>query len=171
MSKLFTLASTALLLSAVGAFAGDAAAGEKDYKKCKACHMIASADEVIVKGGKTGPNLYGVVGRPVASFEDFRYGDGIKSVGAGGAVWDEALLTEYVMDPNKFISAHGDGGKSKMTFKLKTPEDVVAYLATFSETPDAEAAADEAPTAAEETEAPAEEAAPEEAPAKDAKSE
>ena len=47
---------------------GDAAKGESDFKKCKACHAIVADDGTeIVKGGKVGPNLYGVVGRAAAS--------------------------------------------------------------------------------------------------------
>jgi cytochrome c len=53
-------------------------AGEATFKKCKACHSIIGADGTeIQKGGKTGPNLYGVIGRAVASDPDFSYGDSI----------------------------------------------------------------------------------------------
>ena len=69
----------ALTLVAAPAFAeGDAAKGETDFKRCKACHSIVAPDGTAVqKGGKTGPNLYGVIGRTVASFPDFKYGDSI----------------------------------------------------------------------------------------------
>ncbi len=71
-----TLAALALATPVLAE--GDAAKGESDFKKCKACHMIVADDGTeIQKGGKTGPNLYGVVGRPVASVADFKYGDGI----------------------------------------------------------------------------------------------
>lgn len=115
---------------------GDAAKGEKEFGKCKTCHMIQAADgTAIVKGPKTGPNLWGVIGRQVASYEGFDYGDGIKAVGATGAVWDEAMLADYVKDPVKWLKANGGGdkAKSKMSFKLaKGGEDVAAYLATFA---------------------------------------
>lgn len=113
---------------------GDAAKGESEFKKCKACHAIVADDGTeIVKGGKTGPNLYGVVGRAVATVPDFKYGDGILAVGAAGMVWDEALLAEYMKDPTVFIDTHGGSGKSKMTFKLaKHGEDVAAYLASVA---------------------------------------
>lgn len=124
-----TLAALAL---ATPSFAGDAAVGEKTFTKCKACHSITKPDGTdVVKGGKVGPNLYGVVGRPAASYPDFKYGDGIKGAGAAGLVWDEALIAEYVVDPTKFIDSHGGTGASKMTFKLpKGGEDVAAYLAS-----------------------------------------
>ena len=124
----------ALAALAAPAFAGDAAKGEADFKKCKACHAIVADDGTeIQKGGKTGPNLYGVVGRAVATVPDFKYGDGILAVGAAGMVWDEALLAEYMKDPTVFIDTHGGSGKSKMTFKLaKHGEDVAAYLASVA---------------------------------------
>ncbi len=89
----------------------------------------------IQKGGKTGPNLYGVIGRAVASDPDFKYGDGILAVGATGAVWDEASLATYVADPTAWIDEKsGDASaKSKMSFKLASGgEDVAAYLASVA---------------------------------------
>ena len=128
--------ATALLIGFAGvAFAdGDAAEGEKDFKKCKACHTIASADEVILKGGKTGPNLYGVIGRQAGSLEGFKYGASIVQAGADGLIWDEDTLVEYIADPKGFLKeVTGDSSaKSKMTFKLKEGGDVAAFLATFS---------------------------------------
>ncbi|SFJ16049.1 c-type cytochrome [Celeribacter neptunius] len=135
MTKFFAITAAALLATSTAALAdghgaGDAEKGAKEFNKCKACHMIASADETIVKGGKTGPNLYGVVGRPVASVEDFKYGDGIIAVGETGMVWTPELITEYAMDPTKFIDTHGGSGRSKMTFKIKDASNIVAYLAS-----------------------------------------
>lgn len=128
--------TAALLALALPAFAeGDAAKGENEFKKCKSCHEIASADEVIVKGGKTGPNLYGVIGRQAGAYEDFKFGPSIVEAGEAGLVWDEENVAAYMEDPKKFL-ADQLGGKatSKMTFKLrKGAEDVAAYLATFSE--------------------------------------
>lgn len=135
MKLLTTLALTALTLTAP-AFAGDAAKGEADFKKCKACHaIINAAGEAIVKGGKTGPNLFGVIGRPVASVADFKYGESITEVGAKGVVWDEAMLATYVADPNAWLKSQlgpDSAPKSKMTFKLAAGgEDVAAYLASL----------------------------------------
>lgn len=118
---------------ALPALAQDAAKGENDFKKCKACHSITADDgTVIQKGGKVGPNLFGVIGRKVAS-TDFNYGDGIIAVGATGLVWDEANLSAYLLDPTKWIDEiTGDTSlKSKMSFKLaKGGPDVAAYLAS-----------------------------------------
>lgn len=124
-----------ITLSAPAFAAGDAAKGEAEFKKCKACHALVAPDGTEVqKGGKTGPNLFGVIGRPVASVADFGYGESILAVGATGAVWDEATLAAYVADPAKWLKETlGDtSAKSKMSFKLaKGAEDVAAYLATL----------------------------------------
>ncbi|MGZ2259801.1 c-type cytochrome [Roseobacter sp. A03A-229] len=112
---------------------GDAAAGEKEFNKCKSCHMIVADDGTeIVKGGKTGPNLYGVIGRQ-AGTADFRYGDDLVAAGEAGLVWDEANLAEYTKDPRAFLRTFLDdsSAKSRMAFKLrKGSEDVAAYLAS-----------------------------------------
>lgn len=136
MSKFMLLSVTIATLSAP-AFAGDPAAGEQAFKKCKACHSIVAPDGTeIQKGGRTGPNLYGIVGRGVASDADYRYGDSLAALGATGAVWDAASLAAYVADPSGYLkSALGDeGAKSKMSFKLGTgAEDVAAYLASVAQ--------------------------------------
>jgi len=116
--------------------AGDAAKGEADFKKCKACHSITGADGTdIVKGGKVGPNLFGVVGRAAGSVEGFSYSNVMKEAGEKGLVWTEESLIAYLPDPSKFLEeTSGDSsGKSKMSFKLpKGAEDMAAYLASFS---------------------------------------
>ena len=126
------------LAFAAPAFADpDAAEGEENFKKCKSCHGIVAPDGTeIQKGGKTGPNLWGIVGNPVASNPDFKYGDGILAAKEKGAVWDEAQIITYLADPGAWVKvASGDDtAKSKMTFKLpkeEEAEDLAAYLATF----------------------------------------
>jgi len=128
--KILIAASATLLSLSMPAFAeGDAAAGEKTFNQCKACHMIESADETIVRGGRVGPNLYDVIGRTMGGVEDFNYSDGLQAKAEEGEVWTEETLAEYVTDPNDFL-----GSRSKMTYKLrKGSEDVAAYLATFSD--------------------------------------
>lgn len=134
VSFLATLAAAALV--AAPSFAQDAANGEKEYRKCKACHMIQADDGTdIVKGGKTGPNLYGVVGRPAATEEGYKYSNALIQLGESGEVWDEEDLIHYITDPNSYVAEKvGDPKlKTKMTFKLnKHQEDVVAFLAEHS---------------------------------------
>lgn len=130
----FLAAATAILLVASPVLAeGDVEAGEKGFKKCKACHTVATPEgEVLYKGGKTGPNLYGVVGRTIGS-EDFKYGAGLLEANEAGAVWTEESLVAYVANPKAWLSDNGYANKSKMTFKLKKGgEDVAAYLASLA---------------------------------------
>jgi cytochrome c len=131
------LPALALLAFAAPAFADpDAAKGEENFKKCKSCHSIIAPDGTEVqKGGKTGPNLFGVVGRAVASSPDFKYGEGMLEVNAKGTVWDEAQIVTYLADPTAWVKATtgDDAAKSKMSFKLSDAEiaaDMAAYLAT-----------------------------------------
>ena len=118
------------------AFAQDVANGEKEFRKCKACHMIQSpAGEDIVKGGKVGPNLYGMVGRAAGSVEGYKYSDALLELKDSGEVWTEADLAAYMTDPNKFVQEKtGDqSARTKMTFKLnKNQADVAAYLASVA---------------------------------------
>lgn len=142
---LATLAAVALAAPAFagGHASGDADAGEKVYKKCKSCHMIETADgDTIVKGGKTGPNLWGVFERKPGSVEGFKYGKSLLAAGdvvEGG--WTEAEFVEYVADPKKWLQAKLDDSKakSKMSFKLRKEEEALnvwAYLISVGPQPE-----------------------------------
>ena len=129
--RTFITATAALLALGAPALAeGDAAAGEKEFRQCKACHMIQAPDgESIVRGGRVGPNLYGVIGRAAGAVEDYRYSDALMAKAEEGLVWNETNIVEYAKDPNGFLE-----GRGKMTYKLrKGGEDIAAFLATFSE--------------------------------------
>jgi cytochrome c len=134
MKTIFLIVSLSMLAAPVFA-QGDVAKGESDFKRCKACHSIIAPDgTAIQKGGKTGPNLFGVIGRVVGSEPDFKYGDGMLEVGAKGLIWDEEMLAAYVADPTTWLREQSGDEKAvaKMTFKLaKGGDDIAAYLATI----------------------------------------
>jgi cytochrome c len=135
--KQMTAAIFAICIMGAPAFAaGDVGKGEKTFGKCKSCHMIVSDDGTqIVKGGKTGPNLYGVIGRQAGTVEGFRYGADLVAAGEAGLIWDETLLAEFVKDPRGFLKTqlNSSKAKSKMSLKLKSGgEDIAAYLASLS---------------------------------------
>ena len=98
---------------------GDVAAGEKVFKKCKACHVVEEGKN------KTGPSLYGVVGRAAGSIEGYKYS---KAMAGSGLVWDAETLDAYLTNPKKYLKG------TKMAFaglkKEKDRADVIAYLAT-----------------------------------------
>ena len=81
---------------AVAAFTGqtraqDAAAGEKVYVQCRACHQIGET----AKNG-VGPLLNGLFGRKSGTIEGYTYTDANKN---SGITWDEATFAEYIKDP------------------------------------------------------------------------
>jgi cytochrome c len=112
-----------LLAMAGGAHAeGDAAKGEKVFKKCLACHV---ATEPV---NKVGPNLHGLIGRKAASVEGYKYSAAMLKKGEEGLIWDEATLTAYLPKPTAYVPG------TKMSFAgLAKPDevaDVIAYLKT-----------------------------------------
>jgi cytochrome c len=136
--KLFAVTALGMALMSAPAFAeghasGEAEAGEAVFNKCKACHMISDADgNDIVKGGRTGPNLYGVFGRAAAS-TDFKYGDSLTEAGEAGLVWNEEEFVKYVADPKEYLETYLDSSRarSNMAFKLRDEADALnvwAYL-------------------------------------------
>lgn len=137
MKKLASFAAIAMIAASPLLAEGDAAKGEKTFKKCKSCHMVVSdAGDVIVKGGKTGPNLYGLPGRAAGAQEGFKYGKSLAAAGEAGLVWDAEQFAEFTKDPKKYLASYLDDkkAKSKMSFKLKKgAEDIYAYLESVSQ--------------------------------------
>ncbi|MFK7939233.1 MAG: cytochrome c family protein [Roseovarius sp.] len=138
------LTACATLALALPAFAdghatGDAEAGEKVFKKCKSCHMIASEDETIVKGGKAGPNLYGIHDR-AAGAEDFKYSKLMAAAGEKGLLWNEADFATYVVDPTEFLKEYtGESGRGKMQAQRLKGDDAInvwAYLVSVGPQPE-----------------------------------
>ncbi|MFN3614323.1 MAG: c-type cytochrome [Rubrimonas sp.] len=139
MKKIFA-ASIVAALMAGGAHAGDPAEGARVFdSRCKTCHAITDASgNDIVRGGRTGPNLYGVVGRAKGGDEGFaRYGDALKQLGAQGVAWTEESIAEYVADPRAYLESQlGGRARSNMAYKLPDATaraDVAAYLASVAQ--------------------------------------
>jgi cytochrome c2 len=109
--------SSAGLLLAAPAQAGDAAAGAKVFKKCKACHYVDR------KRNKSGPHLVNIVGRAAGAVEGFKYS---KAMAGSGLVWDEATLAGFLAKPKKYLKG------TKMSFSgLRKDTDianVISYL-------------------------------------------
>jgi cytochrome c len=104
---------------------GDLAHGEKVFKKCSACHMIAS-------GGKNmiGPNLWGVIGRTAGSISDYKYS---KAMVAYAKQWNFEEMNSYLIKPQAYIKG------TKMAFaglrKEKDRASVILYLNSKSDNP------------------------------------
>jgi len=108
----------------------DAAAGEALFKRCAACHTDDASG-----GNKIGPNLWGVVNRPVASHEGFSYSAAMQEFSQGGTVhWDYDHLDHFILAPKGLVRG------TAMSFAgLKSPTDranLIAYLRTTADTPE-----------------------------------
>ncbi|MGY3437871.1 MULTISPECIES: c-type cytochrome [unclassified Marinovum] len=114
---------------------GDAASGEKAFRKCQACHVVMDDGGEVLAGkkAKTGPNLYGVVGRTAGTVEGFNYGPDMVAAGAAGMVFDEAQFVAYVMDPKGAVQeATGDGSaRSKMSYRVRKEDEAKDLYAFF----------------------------------------
>ncbi len=98
MMMTMAVAAVAFAPSLASAQAGDAAAGQRVFNQCRACH---TPDQ----GGRNGvgPNLWGVVGRPAASIEGFRYSANMRELAAGGLTWTEDRLRAYITNPKAVV--------------------------------------------------------------------
>ena len=99
--------------------AADAAAGEKVFNKCKACHKIDGVDG-------TGPHLNGVVGRAKAAAAGFGYSDGLKAMAS--EAWTPENLNAFLENPKGYAPGN------KMSFaglpKVEDRANIIAWLAT-----------------------------------------
>ena len=119
--RLIILVFTLFLAETAAASAQDAAAGEKVFLKCRACHQVGENAKNLI-----GPVLNGLFGRKSGSVPGYAYSDANKS---SGITWDEATFREYINDPKAKIPG------TKMVFAgLKNPkevDDIIAYLKQF----------------------------------------
>ena len=104
---------------------GDINHGEKVFKKCSACHLVNKGGE-----NKIGPALYGVIGRKVASNQDYKYS---KAMAAYDKDWTFEEMNGYLKKPQSYIKG------TKMAFaglrKEKDRASVILYLNQNSDNP------------------------------------
>lgn len=96
----------------------DAGKGEQVFKKCVACHTIN-------QGGAhgTGPNLWAIMGAPVAAKPGFDYSADLKGLGGN---WDWDRMNAWLASPKGLVQG------TKMAFAgIAKPEDranLMVYL-------------------------------------------
>ncbi|MEM7464075.1 MAG: cytochrome c family protein [Pseudomonadota bacterium] len=120
------------LVLTMPAYAQDADAGKKVFKKCASCHKVGEG----AKNG-VGPMLNGMFGRVAGTVDGFKYGKSIMEAGEAGLVWDDEQVALYITDPKGYMKDYlqADRVKVKMTYKLKKEQerlDVIAYLKQYS---------------------------------------
>ncbi|KAA0683892.1 cytochrome c family protein [Roseomonas genomospecies 6] len=86
-----------IAMGAGAAQAADAAAGKDVFKQCMACHTTEQGKN------KVGPSLFGVVGRPAASIDGFKYSKPMQEKAAGGLVWNADNLKAYITAPKEVV--------------------------------------------------------------------
>lgn len=118
--------------------AGDSARGAEAFLVCSACHAVDPGGAALI-----GPNLHGVVGRPLASAPGFDYSPELKAV---GGTWTPAEIDRFLANPAAFAPG------TRMGFVGVTDAaeraNLIAYLATLGEgqgAPQAAAVADFGP--------------------------
>jgi|TARA_Y100001958_G_C21236793_1_gene563414 cytochrome c len=104
---------------------GDLAHGEKVFKKCSACHQIASDGKNMI-----GPNLWSVIGRTAGSVSDYKYS---KAMIAYAKEWSFEEMNSYLIKPQAYIKG------TKMAFaglrKEKDRASVILYMNSKSDSP------------------------------------
>ena len=104
---------------------GDISHGEKVFKKCSACHLINKGGE-----NKIGPGLYGIIGRKVASKQDYKYSKALVEYKKN---WSFEELNGFLIKPQKWIKG------TKMAYaglrKEKDRASVILYLNKYSDNP------------------------------------
>ena len=115
------IASLLLLASLGGAQAQDAAAGEKVFARCRACHQVGEGAKNVI-----GPQLNGLFGRRAGTVEGYAYSPANK---ASEIVWTDRSFADYIADPKAAMPGN------KMIFpgikRADEVEQLTAYLKLF----------------------------------------
>lgn len=102
--------------------------GEAVFAKCKSCHTVDSGG-----ANGNGPNLFGVIGGPIAHKADFAYTDVYKQHHEKGDTWTPEFFYTFIKDPKGVMPG------TKMTFagldKAQDRANLLAFLNSKSEKP------------------------------------
>ncbi|MEQ3626781.1 MAG: c-type cytochrome [Celeribacter sp.] len=96
------------------------AAGEKVFRKCKACHQLGEGAV-----NRSGPHLNGVFGRQAGTVEGFRYSSAMEDAGADGLIWTTETLAGFLAKPRGYLKG------TKMSFPGLRSEDDIAAIEAY----------------------------------------
>ncbi|SAL53840.1 Cytochrome c2 [Caballeronia arvi] len=89
---------------------------------CAVCHTFNKGEP-----NGQGPNLFGIIGRPLAAEPGFKYSTGMKAA-AAGKVWDEKLLDAWLTDTQSVAPGNAmtyfEGDEARR-------QKIIAYLRTL----------------------------------------
>ncbi|MBL4748677.1 MAG: cytochrome c family protein [Magnetovibrio sp.] len=92
-------------------------------RNCLGCHTPNKGSP-----NRTGPNLWGIIDRPIGQVKNYRYSRQLQVL---GGIWSEDKVSEWLAGPRAMIP------ETKMTFSgLKNPQDrnnIIAYLKTLKD--------------------------------------
>lgn len=97
---------------------GDLDNGRRAFARCRSCHTVT-------EGGPnmTGPNLWGVFGRPAGGHAGYNYSNALRQA---DFAWDAERLDDWLANPRTFLPGN------KMTFPglpdATDRRDVIAWL-------------------------------------------
>lgn len=100
----------------------DAKRGAEIAQSCVICHSF----QPVFVPGKTGPHLFGIVGRPMASVEGYAYSVALSEL--RGETWTTDNLYDWLHDPTSFAP-----GTTMAVEGMLDPQDrmdLIAYLIT-----------------------------------------
>lgn len=146
------LSAFALSFTSLPAFAGDIEAGESAFQsQCQTCHNVTDDAGEVLAGRpnmRTGPNLYGVLGRQPGVIDGFRYGASLVELGESDVVWEEEEMVAYLLDPTSYLREALDDrrARSQMSFRVRdedTARNIIAFLGQFGAVEEDEGAAEE----------------------------
>ena len=102
------------------------AAGEKVYRKCKACHAVGDKAK-----NKVGPMLNGIYGAKVGAVEGFKYSKAFQAKASEGVAWNTSELDAFLTKPKTWAKG------TKMAFAgLKKEDDrkaIIEFLKSHSQ--------------------------------------
>jgi cytochrome c len=119
----YLLTMLALVSTTVHAQQDPVALGKKlTTNNCAVCHTFGKGEP-----NGQGPNLFGIVGKPMASDPSFKYSAGMKAA-AAGKVWDEQLLDAWLTDTQSVAPGNAmtyfEGDEARR-------QKIIAYLRTL----------------------------------------